>query len=119
MSPSYPYILVPKALEKFLRGVPDRGVPEKITTKTLEALGLKSKNHRAIIPILRFIDFVDPSGTPTDRYKAFRDRSKGPALMAQTVREVYADLFQMHGDAHEKDNEALRNFFASVLSRKS
>lgn len=34
-------------------------------------------------------------------------------MLAQAIKEYYADLYRMYPDAHIKDNEALRNFFSS------
>lgn len=82
----------------------------------MEALGYKSKNDRAIIPILKFIGFIDPNGTPTEKYRQFRNKAAAGAVMASTIKTAYSDLYALYPDAHNKDTEALRNFFSTQVS---
>jgi hypothetical protein len=107
----YPYILNTGSLKSFLESIPKIGVPDKINTNTLPMLGYKSKNDRPIVKILRFIDFIDVNGVPTQNYINFRDTSKAKIVMANAIRKAYSDLFKMYPDAHKKDDETLKNFF--------
>ena len=110
---SYPYINTPTALKEFMDGISDRRIPTAITKKHLDSLGLRSSNHRRIPGILEFIGFVDKSRHPTQRYKEFRDPARRGSVMAQALRQSYSELFNIHSDAYQKDEEALRNFFAA------
>ena len=112
----YPYINTPTALKDFVRDIPDRGMPDGVTKKYLDSLGLKSSNHRAIGGILEFIGFVDQSRKPTERYQHFRARARQGSVMAQALRESYSELFKIHPDAYQKDEESLRNFFTGHSS---
>jgi hypothetical protein len=107
----YPYILNTGRLKSFLESIPKIGVPDKINTNTLPMLGYKSTNDRPIVKILRFIDFIDVNGVPTQNYINFRDTSKAKIVMASAIRKAYSDLFKMYPDAHKKDDETLKNFF--------
>jgi len=111
MAQTYAYILTPDALGKFIDGIPTRGVPEKLTRAYLRTVGFKSTNHRNIIPVLKFLGFIDAATKPTDLYKHLRDRQKSRQVIAQALREAYAELYATYADAHRKDDEALRNFF--------
>lgn len=111
--PDFPYVLVPKKLKEFFRHIQTGGVPEKVTQPYLEKVGFKSANDRAILPVLKHIGFVDASGTPTERWGAYRDRQRAPGVLATAIRSSYADLFQTYPDAHRKDTEALRNYFSA------
>ncbi len=42
-----------------------------------------------------------------------RDKSKARAALAEGIREHYSELFKLYPDAHQRDNEALRNFFST------
>lgn len=110
----YPYTLNPGNLAKFLERMRSAGVPPKVTRDYLTQAGFKSSNDRAIINILKFIGFVDNSGTTTkDKYENFRNTNEGPKVLANSIRSSYSELFQMYPDAHQKDAEALRNFFST------
>jgi hypothetical protein len=54
----------------FLKQVPDKPKPPKVTFELLKAWGLTSSNDRYIISILKKLDFLDQSGTPTQNYEA-------------------------------------------------
>jgi len=107
----YPYILNTGRLKKFIDSIPKIGVPEKINTRTLPKLGYKSTNDRPIIKILKFINFIDATGTPNQNYRNFRDASKAKSIMASAIREAYSELFKIYPDAYKKDDDTLKNFF--------
>lgn len=107
----YPYILNTGRLKKFIEMIPRIGVPDKINTLTLPTLGFKSTNDRPIVKILKFINFIDDNGAPTQSYQDFRDTSKTKSIMASSIKKAYSELFKIHPDAHKKDDETLKNFF--------
>lgn len=109
----FPYSLVQGSMKKFFAHIQDAGVPTKVTISYLGQVGFKSKNDRAIIPVLRQIGFVDSSNTPTKLWRDYRNRSGAPATLASAIRRGYSDLFATYPDAHRKDNEALRDYFAA------
>jgi hypothetical protein len=88
----YPYILVTGKLREFFEKIPKMGVPPKINSNTLSTLGFKSTNDRPIVPILRFVDFIDSNGTPNQNYRDFRDSKKAGAIMASALRKAYSEL---------------------------
>lgn len=109
----YPYVNVPTKLKKFLEHIQTAGVPEKVTRKYLEQVGFKSKNDRAIISVLKSLDFLDDSGVPTSYWQHYRNKKQAPAVLSKAIQEAYPDLFSIYPDAHRKDTEALRNFFST------
>lgn len=112
----YPYVNVIGSLKKYLLAIPNQGIPAKVTLVTLASQGFKSKNDRTIIAVLKALGFLSDSGAPTEIWKAYRDKTKGPHVMAQAIHEAYADLFNMYPDAYRRDDEALRNFFRAQTS---
>ena len=109
----YIYVTNPARLKAFLEKIQGVGIPEKVTLKYLQQLGFKSPNDRAYVSVMKNLGFLSSSGEPIERWKAYRNKRKGPAILAQAIKENYAALYQMYPDAHLKDNEALRNFFSS------
>lgn len=111
---NYPYTLNTRKLTEFLKHIQKASVPEeKVTHKYLSSAGFRSTNDRRIIPVLKFIDFLDSSGVPTEKYRAFRNTATGPQILGQAIRSAYSDLFNLYPDAQQKDTEALRNFFST------
>jgi len=112
----FPYTPKPSSLPVFLDKIQSIGVPDKVTLKYITSIGFKSSNDRYISGILKSLRFTDSSGVPMERWKAYRDKRRGPAELASAIREAYADLFAVYPDAYRKDDEALRNFFTSSTS---
>ncbi len=114
MSAEFVYTTNPAKIRPFIDKIRAAGKPEKVTLKTLESLGFKSNNDRALLPIIKALGLVDGSGTPTARWSAFRSNHK--AALAAGIREHYAKLFTLYPDAYQKDTEALNSFFSSHTS---
>lgn len=109
----FPYISNPAKVKAFLEHVQRAGVPEKVTCQYLESSGFKSKNDRALIPILKFIGFLDSSGVPTEDWKAYRNKQLSKGVLATAIRRSYEDLFHTYPDAHRQDDKRLHDFFAA------
>jgi hypothetical protein len=113
MPADFPYLTNPASLRKFLEKIRTVGVPAKVTIAYLESLGFKSTNDRPILPALKFLDFVDSSGTPKETWQRYRPKETAGAVLAAAIRTAYSELFAIYPDADRKDNEALRNFFST------
>jgi hypothetical protein len=110
---SFPYMSNPARAKEFIEAIPGMGVPTKVTIQFLESVGFKSKNDRAILPVLKVLGFVDNAGVPTETWRNYRNRSQSGGVMAAALRSAYRGLFTTYPDAHRKDNEAIRNYFSS------
>src|SRR4051812_11061390 len=97
----FPYTTVAGRLRAFLEKIPDTGRPDRITQKELEARGFKTKNDRTLIPVLKTLKLLSNDGTTTENWQLFRNRGQNRALLAQLVREAYAELFRVYPDAHQ------------------
>ncbi len=100
-------------LKKLIQDIPNTGIPEKLTTTELEARGFKSKNDRPIIAVLKFINFINDSGTPIENWTAYRDTTQSGSTMATALREAYAEVFRLYPDANTREVSVLRNFFTT------
>lgn len=65
-----------------------------------------------MVKVLEFIDFVDGSTQPTERWRNYRG-STHRVVMAKAVREGYSELFHTYPTAYELDNDALEAFFST------
>ncbi|MEM7755991.1 MAG: DUF5343 domain-containing protein, partial [Planctomycetota bacterium] len=113
---AYPYTLNTGKIGQFFEHVQGAGVPEKFNQGYLGATAFRSSNDRALVPLMKALRFIDSSGTPTERWKSYRNRDQASAVMAQAVRDAYAELFAMYPDAHRQSADTIRNFMASKSS---
>lgn len=110
--PEYPYITSQKPLREFLSHIQRAGPPEdKVTQKYLQSVGFKSSAYRGIIPVLKSIGFLDPSGQPTGTWNAYRDKKTGKEVLAVAIRGLYKGLFQRNPRAPAESTDNLVDFF--------
>jgi len=120
----FPYTQVIGKLKPFFEKIQQVGKPDIVDKKWLASIGMNGTNDPTIIPVLRFIGFVDQSSKPTDRWMRYRDKSQSRQVLAEGIREGYAELFQTYEDAYRRSSEELKAFFntrttagASVVSK--
>ncbi len=109
----FPYTLKSGSLKKYFEKIPSVGLEKKITLKYIESLGFKSSNDRSILPILKFLKFIDDSGAPTKKYEEYRDKSKSSKILGAAVKESYSALFRQYPDAENKEHSTLQNYFST------
>lgn len=109
----FPYTPNPPNIGRFLDHIQVAGVPSKVTNQHLKSVGFKSSNDGYIIAVLKDLQFLDSSGSPTEKWKAYKDKSKAKHVLGETMKKTYSDLFSIYPDAYRKDDEALHNYFAS------
>lgn len=83
--------------------------PTKFTNKFLEQLEFKTTNDRLFIGILKALGFVDSNGVPQDRYFKFLDQTQSKQVLAEAIKEAYADLYTVNVKAHEMSNTEVKN----------
>jgi len=98
---------IPLVFEKIVTGA----VPDKFTIAHLEGLGFTSSNDRGFLGLLKDLGFLTDDGTPTQRYKDYRDRSRSKAVLGQALREAYGDLFLIN------ENELSKNDKVAIVGR--
>jgi len=111
----YPYINTVGKLHEFIDMIPSISVPDSATTNWLPSIGFRSRNHRPIIKVLKFIGFLE-GNTPTQRWKSFRDNTQAAEVMAEGIRAGYSDLFEVYNDAHTRSDEELKNYFKGKMT---
>lgn len=90
-----------KRLPEALKAIRSAQAPERFSQKFLEDLGFTSSNERLLIGVLKGLGFLTDQGQPTDRYFRYLDETQSAAVLAEGIREAYADLFQLNRNAHE------------------
>ncbi|MGA1838846.1 DUF5343 domain-containing protein [Herbiconiux sp. 11R-BC] len=116
MANEVPYAPSQTRLTKFLSHIQSAGVPTTVNGPYLQSVGYKGGNDLYIVSVLKFIGLLSSKGAPTDAWRNYRDTSRAPSVLALAVRTGYAALFDLYPDAHQKDEEAIRNWVRSATS---
>lgn len=101
---------LPNVLAKIIQGAP----PDKFNVEHLKGLGFTGSNDRAIVPLLKDLGFLTADGSPTARYREYRDSSKSKSVMAEALKEAYSDLFQINEKLSEADKDAVTGRFKAT-----
>lgn len=104
-----PYVVATGTLDSMLDKIKEASVPEKFSQDFVSTkLSLKGGTARAIIPFVKKMGLVSSDGTPTDRYKEFRNPEKSGFAIADAMLDLYEELFEMNENAHELENSKLK-----------
>lgn len=95
------YLTSTKNLDKILTAIQQGQAPKQFTTRFLEGLGYKSSSDRLIIGVLKALKFLDDNGTPRQRYFDYLDQGQSQRVMAEALRDAYADLYELNNKAHD------------------
>jgi len=90
--------------------------PDKFTTKFMADLGFTSSNDRQFVNVLKAIGSLDDAGTPTGRYYKFLDQSYSKQMVAEGIREAYADLFALNTAAHKLTKTEVEGKFKTLTN---
>lgn len=107
------YVNVASRIPTILEAVQKAGVPSRFTIEFLRSLGFKSTNDRAIIGVLKGIGLLDSSGAPTERYKAFKNKSDSGKVLAAALRQSYDDIFLADENADKASAQKIAGIFAT------
>jgi hypothetical protein len=95
------YMTSTKRVPEILEAIQSAQAPSTFTTRFLEQLGFKNKGDRLIIGVLKDLGFLDEKGVPKDRYYRFLDQTHSGIVLAEGIREAWADLFAINVNAHQ------------------
>lgn len=119
MSVSGSYLTTTKNLGKILAAIQNAQAPKQFSTRFLASLGFPSANDRLIIGVLKSLGFLTPEGVPTKRYFEFLDQSQSKRVLAEGLRDAYADLFQVNKKAYELSNVDVKNKLKTLTQGQS
>lgn len=103
------YLTTTKNLGKILASIQNAQAPKQFSTRYLASLGYPSASDRLVIGVLKSLGFLTPEGVPTKRYFEYLDQTQSKRVLADGIREAYADLFQINRKAHEFSNAEIKN----------
>src|ERR1035441_1966446 len=109
MALSDAYLNQVKNLSQILQAIRQAQPPERFSHKFLAGLDFKSTNDRGIIGVLKAFGFIDESGAPKQPYFDYLDDEQHKVVLAEGIRQAYADLFKLNNKANEKDSAWVKN----------
>lgn len=112
------YTLKTGSLQAYFDAMLDAQPPERFSVKFIENLGFTSTNDRLFIGILKDLGFLNRDGTPQQRYFDFMDRSRSNQILADGIRDAYADLFAVNTKANEFTAQEAKNKLRTLYAGK-
>jgi hypothetical protein len=112
------YLVSIKNLSKFLEALRHAQAPDKVSLRFVEELGFTSTNDRLFIPLLRALKFIDEAGKPTARYHAFLDDTQWKQILAEGIKDAYADLFRVNRNAQTLSRDQVSGKIKSLSEGK-
>jgi hypothetical protein len=109
----FPYCTNSSSVRRCFEVIQSAAVPQRMSAKFLEGFNFRGSDVRSLTNILKALGFVSAAGVPTRRWRSYRDKPIAAPIMAQALREVYADLFEAYPDAYHKGEDVLNSFFNS------
>jgi hypothetical protein len=113
------YLTSTKKLDAILDALQKAQAPPKLTISFLEDLGFKSNSDRLVINVFKALGLLAPDGSPTERYFRFLDEKESGRVLAEGLRDAYADLFQLHKDAQSLPRNDIKNKFKTLTQGKA
>ena len=118
MAAKLPYMALPSAIPKILAKIEEARRPERFTQDFLETmLGFSGGNHRAFLPMLKRMGFLEQDGTPTKLYDQNRNSDTQAVAIATGVRNAYSEIFDRNQFAHNLPKEKLASLVTEITGQ--
>lgn len=113
------YLVSTKKLPDILSAIQGAQAPPKFGRSFLEALGFTSSADRLVPNVFKALGLLTADGTPTERYFEFLDQTQGGRVLADGIREAYADLFQLNRNAQNMSKAELKGKIKTLTQGKA
>ncbi|UIJ33620.1 DUF5343 domain-containing protein [Allobranchiibius sp. GilTou73] len=108
---TYPFTRSTGKFPSFVEKLCSVGTPSKVDHKFVASMGFKSSHDRAFPSVLKKAGLLDNSGVPTDAYKkGLRGGEAGKSIVAEAIRNGYAELFEVYPDANSASDDDIASF---------
>ncbi|MCF4100042.1 DUF5343 domain-containing protein [Gillisia sp. M10.2A] len=112
---SIPYAQTTGTLESMLEKIKTASVPEKFSQDFVSTvLGMKGGSARSTIPFIKKMGFVSDDGTPTERYREFRNPNASGKAIADAMRELYSSLFSANEYINNASTDELKGIVIQI-----
>lgn len=97
-----PYVTAAGNIDKTLNGIKQAAVPERVSQDFVKTiLKIPGGSGTQMTTFLRKLGMANADGTPSDRYKKFRNPTSSGAAIAEAIRSAYAPLYVRNEFMHE------------------
>ena len=117
MPDSYPYIVSNNKIEPILTRIRSAAKPERFSRDTLQKWGFTASNDRAMVTVLKELGFLSEAGAPTPHYDRLRDPNDYGYVLAERMRDAYADLFAIDGEIQKAPEGEIRGAISRVTGK--
>lgn len=111
------YMLSANHVPDIFEAIQQAGVPPRFTQEFLKSIGFASSSDRSVIGVLKSLGFLDQSGVPTARYRAYRNKAEAPYILAEAIREAYSDVFLANQNAQTLPAERVKGILATRVDK--
>jgi len=110
-----PYCVTLSNISRYFEKIKQAEVPNKFDHAFLRnVLGFKSGNDRALITLLKKMEFLDATGIPLQRYKDFRVQKTSGKAMAEGIKKAYPEILQRDVNAGSLDENTIKEFVKGI-----
>lgn len=117
MAEDYPYMVSNNKIAPIFEKIEQAEKPTRFTHEFLKKLGFSSSNDRAIIPLLKRLEFLTENGSPTEIYNDLKDKSRRPYVLAERMRDLYSDLFSINTTIHTTSEDEIKGAISRVTGK--
>lgn len=117
MTETYPYMVANGKISQILDKIRKAAEPPKFTHNFLKQIGFASTNDRAIIPLLKRLEFINEDGSPTVYYKELRDPTKFRFILGQKMKELYSDIYAINTNIHGASEAEIKGAISRVTGK--
>jgi hypothetical protein len=103
------YLTSTKNVSDILTAIQQAQAPKQFSTTFLQNLGFKGTADRLFIGMLKALGFLNAGGNPEPRYFEYLDQTQSGRVLAEALREAYADLFELNVNAHKWTRDEVKN----------
>lgn len=112
---SIPYLTAYGNITKTLEKIRAAQVPARFSQDFLATtLNLPGGGARPVIAFLKRTGFLGSDGTPTDRYRRFRNDAERGVAAAEALRSGYARLYEVNEYIHDASDAVLKGVVVQV-----
>ncbi|WP_370194507.1 DUF5343 domain-containing protein [Aurantimonas coralicida] len=115
MANKLPYMLSPGLIPKIFEKIHNARRPERFTQDFLETkLSHSGGSARAIIPLLKRLNFLGSDGVPTRLYDQLRNPETQAGAVAEGMRIAFKEIFDRNEYAYDLSREKLTNLIVEI-----
>ena len=117
MVDTYPYMIANGKISQILDKLRKAAEPPKFTHSFLTQLGFASTNDRAIVPLLKKLQFLNDDSTPTSIYKDLRDSTRFRSVLGEQIKDLYSDIYAINTKIHEANEDEIKGAISRVTGK--